>query len=254
MFRVDCENWSEPKKVRLLLSKLGPLEHSKFSDFILPKKTGELTFEETVRMLQELFSPRLSLFQKWWKCFNMQKNDEDDFLTYATYVNKNCDDFKLSDLTADNFKCLIFAQGLTSTKSAEIRRRVLTKLESEPVLTLQKLAEDCQRFINLKKDSKQIEESAIAQIQRVKTRQPKKKPPTKNCWRCGEKHWSDDCQYRKLKCKTCYKIGHKSSRCPNSKGNTSKIQNTSSSDGDEANKRDSKIERKRSKNATQLRK
>ena len=53
---------------------------------------------------------------------------------YIAVVNKHCDEFKLSKLTADNFKCLVFAQGLTSGSDAEIRRRVLSKLESEPSL------------------------------------------------------------------------------------------------------------------------
>ena len=34
---------------------------------------------------------------------------------------KICDDFKQGELSVDNFKCLIFAQGLESTKDAEIR-------------------------------------------------------------------------------------------------------------------------------------
>ena len=51
-------------------------------------------------------------------------------------MNKLCNDFKLADLTAEDFKCLIFAQDLVSAENAEIRRRVLTKLEKEQGLTL----------------------------------------------------------------------------------------------------------------------
>ena len=69
-------------------------------------------------------------------------------------------------MSADNFKCLIFAQGIVSAKDAEIRRRVLSKLENEPDLTLQKLAEDCQRIVSVRKDSKNIEESAY--VRKVK--------------------------------------------------------------------------------------
>ena len=82
------------------------------------------------------------------------KRDSDNYLGLASVVNKNSDDFKLCELLVDNFKCLIFAQGLVSTKNAEIRRRVLSKLENEPDLTHQKLAEDCQRIVSVKKDSK----------------------------------------------------------------------------------------------------
>ena len=87
---------------------------------------------------------------------------------FTSVVNKNCDDFKLGELSADNFKCLIFAQGLVFAKDAEIRRRVLSKLENEHDLTLQKLAEDCQRIVSIRKDSKNIEESGVAHVRKVK--------------------------------------------------------------------------------------
>ena len=61
------------KKVRLLLRKLGTVEHNKFVDYILPKKkkkTCELSFLETVKSLSELFNSKTSLFYKRWKCLN----------------------------------------------------------------------------------------------------------------------------------------------------------------------------------------
>ena len=67
---------------------------------------------------------------------------EDDF-TFANMVNVQCTGLKRAELNPDSFKCLIFVQGLVSTKDAEIR--ILNKLENEPNLTLQNLAEDCQR-------------------------------------------------------------------------------------------------------------
>ena len=73
------------------------------------KKNCELGFLKTVKLLSELFSFKMSLFQKRWKCLNLTKRDSDDYLGFASVVNKNCDDFKLGELSADNFKCLIFA-------------------------------------------------------------------------------------------------------------------------------------------------
>ena len=67
-------------------------------------------------------------------------DNQQDFLTFAASENKLCNDFKLAELTADDFKCLIFAQSLVSAEDAEGRRQVLTKLENEQGLTLQKLA------------------------------------------------------------------------------------------------------------------
>ena len=146
------------------------MEPNKFVDYILPKKTCELGFLETVKLLSELFSSKTSLFHKRWKCLNLTKRDSGDYLGFASVVNKNCDDFKLGEFSADNIKCLIFVQGLVSAKDGEIRRRVLSKLENEPDLTLQKLAEDCQRIVSVRKDSKNIEESDVAYVRKVKHR------------------------------------------------------------------------------------
>ena len=55
-------------------------------------------------------------------------------------------------------------------KDTEIRRRVLSKLENEPDITLQKLAEDCQRIVSVRKGSKNIEESGVAYVRKVKHR------------------------------------------------------------------------------------
>lgn len=142
IFVSDCGTWTDAKKVRFLLRKLGTAEHTKFVNFILPKKTSELNFQETVTLLTELFSTKTSLFHRRYKCMNVTRREEDDYTTYASIVNKHCDDFKLEELSSDNFKCLIFVQGLVLGKDAEIRRRVLNKLENEPNLKLQSLAED----------------------------------------------------------------------------------------------------------------
>ena len=98
--------------------------NNKFVDYILPKKkkTCELGFLETVKLLSELFSSKMFQFHKRWKCRNLMKKDSDDYLGSDSVVNKTCENFKLGELSADNFECLIFSQGLVSTKDAEIRR------------------------------------------------------------------------------------------------------------------------------------
>ena len=134
----------------------------------------------------------------------------------------------------DYFICLIFAQGLVSAKNAEIRRRVLSKLENKPDLTLQKLDEDCQRIVSVRKDSKNIEESGVASVRKVKyksqsyspvkerkkkhdysknmitqnfntgrlvTTKKKKKTPSA-CYRCGKLDRAKDCPYRTKNVKT----------------------------------------------------
>ena len=148
-----------------------------------------------------------------------------------------------------------------SLQKTEVRRRVLSKLESEPVLTLQKLAEDCQRVVSVKNDSKNIEESRVAYVRRTsykpqnytpwkssenkkynqtqaKNRLPVQKPklPTSPCSRCGRHHWSTKCFYMNKTCNECGKIGHKATRCRN-KGNKNRVRQARSNIKTEKNRR-----------------
>ena len=138
-------------------------------DYIIPKQTSELSFDEAVKSLMELYCPKTSLFHKRWKCINLISKEGQDYTTFASDVNRHCDDFGLSSLSVDNFKVLIFIQGLVSIKDAEPRRRALNRLEKEPNITLQQLAEECQRIISEKQDSKNIGEAGVAHIRKVRS-------------------------------------------------------------------------------------
>ena len=69
----------------------------------------------------KLFSPKTSLFHKRWRCLNLTRKEGENYTTFASVVNKHCDNFRLEELSVDNLKCLIFVQGLVSAKDAETR-------------------------------------------------------------------------------------------------------------------------------------
>ena len=156
-----CTTWKLTKRIE---KKAWRKLHQNATSYL--EKILEATFQKTAAVcpptshLQnhqirqtKLFSSKTSVFHKI--CLKLTKRDSDDYLWFASVVNKNCDDFKLGELSAGNIKCLIFAQSLVSAKDSEIRRRVLSKLENEPDLTLQKtgwrLAEDSECQKRLKK-------------------------------------------------------------------------------------------------------
>ena len=56
------------------------------------------------------------------------------------------------------FKCLILVQGLMAPKDKDTRSEILTIMEQDPEITLQKVTEVCQRSINVKCDNTRIEE------------------------------------------------------------------------------------------------
>lgn len=62
---------------------------------------------------------KCSLFNTYWKCLNLVKEDE-NYVSYGGIVNKMCEKFKVKELSSDMFKCLIFVQDLTANKDAEI--------------------------------------------------------------------------------------------------------------------------------------
>ena len=105
-------------------------------------------------------------------------------------VKREDEDFMLHDLSIDRFKCLVFIQGLTSSKDKDIRSRILTKLEQGSEVTLQKVTEECQRMVNLKHDNTQIEEKDISCVHaiRPKTGRAKENVKTPTCSGCGGSH------------------------------------------------------------------
>ncbi|CAH8551539.1 unnamed protein product [Dicrocoelium dendriticum] len=125
-------------------------------------------------------------------------------------------------MTPDQFKSLIFVCSLQSHADADVRTRILHKLEQEPHMTLQDIAAECQRLINLKHDTKMIENAhfrnepqiyhTAVRGKNVSHRVPNQKPPT-SCWNCGGWHFVRFCSYRKHLCQKCKRLGHKESHC-----------------------------------------
>ncbi|KER21195.1 hypothetical protein T265_10422 [Opisthorchis viverrini] len=83
LFRVDFSLQDDSWKVRLLLRKLGPAEHDKYANYILPKNPRDFTFDETLHTLSQIFGEQTSLFNIRYRCMKLVKSDADDFLTYS---------------------------------------------------------------------------------------------------------------------------------------------------------------------------
>ncbi|CAH8561626.1 unnamed protein product, partial [Dicrocoelium dendriticum] len=77
------------------------------------------------------------------------------------------------------------------------------------------MAEECQRLINLKHDSRMVEQQQInmADVRPVRAhKQESKKPPTA-CWNCGAWHYASQCTFRRHRCNQCQRFGHKDGFC-----------------------------------------
>ena len=97
IYITDCADWTDAKKSPATSTKARNSGTQVRRLYLTKKKKKicELGFLETVKLLSELFSTKTSLFYKRWKCLNLTKRDSDNYLRFASVVNKNYDDFKL---------------------------------------------------------------------------------------------------------------------------------------------------------------
>ena len=118
----------EADKVALLWRKMNNIVHKRFKNYVLPEKPSEMTLQDTVTKLKKLFGRKETLVSQRYRCLQMYKMDDEDFETYASRVNLQCELFKLSELQINQFKCLIYVLGLNSSKDNDIRIRLLNVL------------------------------------------------------------------------------------------------------------------------------
>ena len=92
-----------------------------------------------IEILLKIFGEYDSLFRTQYKCFNIVKQEDEDFISYADKVNLQCELFKMKEIEEDMFKCLIFVQGLMATKDKEICSRILSIMKQDTEITSQKV-------------------------------------------------------------------------------------------------------------------
>ena len=144
----------------------GIVNSNRSSAIFCLKKTGNITFDESVLILSKNFSEK-TFIPYAIPLSNPYEKVNNNYVTYTSNANRKCDRFKLNDLTVDNSKCLIFVKGLMAERDLEIRSRILSKLEVDLKLTLQVVAEECERIMNLKHDTVKIQERYVFQAQDV---------------------------------------------------------------------------------------
>lgn len=227
LFEKDATQLPDDAKVRLLLRKLNPAAHERYTSFILPKLSKEFSFEQTVAKLKAIFGTPVSTFHRRYQCLQTAKEEEEDFISYSCKVNRACVDFKLQELTEEQFKGLIFVCGLKSQKDSDIRMRLLSRMNETSDMTLEKIVDECKSLINLKQDTVLIggkqSTATVAAANTVRNHPSsnrKKKPsrskdntPKTPCWSCGGMHFSSQCGYKDHKCRDCGRTGHKEGYC-----------------------------------------
>ncbi|XP_065088568.1 uncharacterized protein LOC135710046 [Ochlerotatus camptorhynchus] len=156
------------------------------------------------------------------------KSEADDIITYGGKVNRACEEFEFQNLKIDHFKCLIFVCGPKAPRYADIRARLLSRIEGETAdapVTIQTLIDEFQRLVNIKSDTTMIEHPSSSKnsVHSISEKKPRnqhrplktesKSTPRTPCWQCGQMHYVRDCQFSDHLCKVCNRIGHKEGYC-----------------------------------------
>ncbi|XP_055590190.1 uncharacterized protein K02A2.6-like [Uranotaenia lowii] len=223
LFEKDAAQLDDAAKVRLLLRKLNPAAHERYTSYILPKLSKEFSFDATVTKLKAIFGTPVSTFHRRYQCLQTIKDENEDFISYSCKVNRACVDFKLQELKEDQFKCLIFVCGLKAAKDSDIRMRLLSEINETHDITLEKVVEECKSVLNLKQDTVLIgnqpsTSTCASQAVRTDHQQPKSRKfderipsgnPKSPCWACGGMHFSNECNFKVHKCRECNKVGHR---------------------------------------------
>ncbi|XP_049283851.1 uncharacterized protein K02A2.6-like [Anopheles funestus] len=240
----DAAQLDEAARVRLLLRKLGPMEHERLINFILPSLPHDFSFDAILDKLKQLFGKSESLLSRRFKCFNVTRPKSEDMLAYASRVNRACIDFELGKLTEDQLKCLVFVCGLREEEDTDIRTRLLARIEDKRDMSLDQLAAECKRLDTIKKQGAMITRPT-EQVLAVKSGEqqqsaamPHQQPfqqrstfsargrriqqnnenvsfakPKNPCWLCGALHWMRECTFTNHTCTDCGRTGHRDGFC-----------------------------------------
>lgn len=72
----------------------------------------------------------ISLFNLRYQCLKLVKSSTQDFTSYATIVNNCCEDFKIKEMSDDQFKCPMFVCGFQNHDDSDIRTKLLSKIDT----------------------------------------------------------------------------------------------------------------------------
>lgn len=152
-FKKETTNLDDQAKVRLLLRKFDLNAYEKFTSMILPLEPSDLTFDETVKKLMKIFSRRESVFRLRYNSMIINKRDDVDILTYYDEINSAVEAIEYDKMTIEQYKCTLFVKGLVSNTELDKRTKLLSLLETDKDLTMEKLLDEYERITNLKLDT-----------------------------------------------------------------------------------------------------
>ncbi|PIO77554.1 hypothetical protein TELCIR_00316 [Teladorsagia circumcincta] len=181
-------------------------------------KPAEVSVQDTVKTLQELFGHNTSVFARRYTYLRTQCSGE-TLRDYTGLVNRRHEMAEFNTITAEQMKCLVWICGLSASDYADLRAHALRKMEENPHLTLKELSAGIQQILDIRQDAKLLSSPlsppTLPDVNAVNATRNRAKEPPSPCFRCGGLHWAKDCEYLEKSCHSCKRIGHKKGFCRN---------------------------------------
>ncbi|EYB88491.1 hypothetical protein Y032_0246g40 [Ancylostoma ceylanicum] len=184
----DGSTLDDAAKARLIVSKLDAATYARFTNHILPKKAVDVSLDETVKTLKQLFGHSTSAFPRRYTYLRTQRKDE-TIRDYTGLVNQRHEVVEFNDVTPEQMKCLVWTCGLANLEDADIRARALRKMEDNSQTTIKELSAEIQQFMDIRQDAKLLENQPSSPL--------------------SGPHWAKDCDFANKTCNDCKRVGHK---------------------------------------------
>ena len=106
------------------LLKLDLETYNSYTDHIMPRTPGSLSYEETKEVLEDMLGDKISVFRRRIDVMRLAIGNL-TFRKLRSTINRMVALAQFDSLTKENFKCLIYISALQGTKYADIRTRLL---------------------------------------------------------------------------------------------------------------------------------
>ena len=193
---------SAEKKCATFLAVIGPSTYKLLRSMLAPRNPGEVSFDETIKVLSDHYSPKPSEIVSRFKFYNRSRQPGESVSTFVSEIRAlarfcNFGESSLDSMIRDRLVCGI--------QDEQIQKHLLSKGDK---LTLAKALTLSQAIETANKDVQLLLPQSVS-IQSVQAK-PQKKP----CYHCLiPGHSPADRRFKSAKCHNCHKIGHLRKAC-----------------------------------------